>query len=172
MAETKVKFAADVAIVVANWSTGLADGESALSAVIDNSVNLFLDALVGGKLAASTLTGGPIVAGDSLDVYVLAQYSDTDEDIGGAIDALLGWGNEEAVDVAFVKANLTLLQSVQVQATAPDTTQDLHFGPIGIAQFFGGVLPKKWGLLLHNNTAATLGAGSDANYIGITYSTV
>lgn len=171
MAETKIKYAADAALTVTNWGTGLANGEYALSSVVDNSSDLFLDALVGGTIAASTVTGGPIVAGDTFDVYVVAQYSDTATDIGGAIDALLGWGNEEAEDTAFVKANLVLLASLHVQATTPDTTQDLHFGPVGIAQLFGGIMPKKWGLILHNNSAATLGAGSDANYIGITYET-
>lgn len=171
MAETKLKYGADTALVVTNWSTSLADGQFALSSVVDNSANLFMDALVGGKIASSTVTGGPIIAGDSFDIYVLAQYSDTDEDIGGGIEQLLDWGVEEVEDVAFVLANLTLLVSLQVQASVPDTTEDLHFGPIGIAQFFGGALPKKWGLLLHNNTAATLGSGSDANYLGITYNT-
>ena len=169
MAETKTKYGADVAITVTNWSTGLANGQFALSSVVDNETNLYMDVMVGGDIAFSTATGGPIVAGDTMDIYIAAQYSDTATDIGGAIAGLLGWGNEEAEDTAFVKANLTLLDSVSPQATTPDTTQDLHFGPIAIAQFFGGVVPKKWGLILHNNTAATLGSGSTANYFGITY---
>ena len=125
---------------------------------------------MGGDIAADTTTG-TLAAGESLDIYVVAQYSDTTTDIGGAIDAALGWGNEEAEDVAFVKANMRLLTSIQLEGTAPDTTQDYHFGPIAIAQFFGGVVPKEWGLCLHNNTGATLGSGSTANYFGITYTT-
>lgn len=170
MAVTKVTYASDVALTVTNWSTGLAAGEFALSSVVSNSSDLFLDALVGGNIAASTVTG-LLSAGDTFDIYILAQYSDTATDIGSAIDALLGWGNEEVEDVAFVKANLTLLTSIAIDSALPDTTQDYHFGPYGIAQFFGGVLPKNWGLMLHNNTGATLGSGSDANYIGITYTT-
>lgn len=168
MAETKITYGGDTAITVASWGTSLANGEWALSSVVSNESDLFMDVMVGGDIAFSTLTGGPIVAGDTMDIYAMAQYSDTVTDIGGAIDALLGWGNEEAEDTAFIKANLILMVSLSPQATTPDTTQDNHFGPISLAQFFGH-MPKQWGLLLHNNTAATLGAGSTANYYGITY---
>lgn len=170
MATTNIAYAADSALTVTNWSTGLAAGQYALSSVVDNSSNLYIDALVGGDIAADTTTG-TLAAGETFDIYVIAQYSDTATDIGGGIDALLGWGNEEAEDTAFVKANMQLLTSIHLESTTPDTTQDYHFGPIGIAQFFGGVMPKKWGLVLHNNTGATLGSGSSANYIGIEYTT-
>ena len=170
MAETKAKYGSDVAITVTNWSTGLANGQWALSSVVDNTTNLFLDFMIGGDIAFSTATGGPIVAGNTMDIYIIAQYSDTAEDIGGAIAALMGWGNEEAADTAFVKANLPgLLVSLSTQATTPDTTEDLHYGPISLINKLGVLVPpKKWGLLLHNNTAATLGAGSTANYYGVT----
>ena len=171
MAVTKITYAADAAVTVTTWGTGLANGEFAVSAVIDNSSSLYVDAYIGGDIAVSTATGGPIVAGDSMDLYVIGQYSDTSTDLTGAIAALLGYGNEEAVDVAFIKANLKLVVSIQVQIATPDTTEDLHYGPEGIAQHFGGVMPKKWAIILHNNTAATLGSGSNLNVVGITYTT-
>jgi hypothetical protein len=171
MATTNIAYAADTAITLTAWSTSLANGDFAYSQVVDNSTNLYVDAYVGGDIAFSTAVGGPIVAGDTMDIYVVGQYSDTATDLTGAIDALADWDTEEAEDTAFVKANCKLMVSLSPQATTPDTTQDLHFGPIGVAQFFGGILPKKWGLLLHNNTAATLGSGSTVNYVGITYTT-
>ena len=172
MAVTTITHAADAALTITNWSTGLAAGQFALSSVVDNDSDAYVDVLVGGEIAFNTDTG-TIVAGDSYDIYALAQYSDTATDIGGAIAALMGWGNEEAEDTAFIKANLkNLICSISPQATTPDTTEDAHWGPIALAQFFGGVMPKDWGLMLHNNTTdSTLGAGSTANFIGITYTT-
>jgi len=169
MTVSNITYASDTALTLTNWGTGLAAGQFALSSVVDNSSNLYVDVLVGGDIAFDTTTG-TIVAGDTYDIYVAAQYSDTATDIGGGIDALLGWGNEEVEDTALIKANLRRLVSVSPQATTPDTTQDVHWGPIAIARFFGGAMPKNWGLILHNNTTdSTLGAGSTANYIGITY---
>lgn len=166
---TTITHAADAALTITNWGTGLAAGQFALSSVVDNDTTAYVDVLVGGGIAFNTDTG-TIVAGDTYDIYVLAQYSDTATDIGGGIDALLGWGNEEAEDTSWIKNNLILLTSVSPQSATPDTTQIAHWGPIGLAQFFGGVMPKDWGLALHNNTTdSTLGAGSTANFIGITY---
>lgn len=168
---TTITHAADAALTITNWSTGLAAGQFALSSVVDNDTDAYVDVLVGGEIAFKSDTG-TIITGDSYDIYVLAQWKDLATAIGGAIDTALGWGNEEAADTAFILANLSgqLIKSVSPQSATPDTTEDAHWGPIALAQFFGGVMPKDWGLMLHNNTNdSTLGAGSTANYIGITY---
>jgi len=170
MAETKITYAADVALAVTAWDTTLLTGEAATSAIFDNSSSNFMDVLLGGIIEGDTITG-ILAAGESFDLYIAGQYSDTATDMGGAIDALFGAAGEEVEDVSWVKANMTLLKSIQVEPTAPDVDQGYHFGPISVAQFFGGVMPKRFILLLHNNTGASLGAGSDVNTQGITYTT-
>ncbi len=169
MAETKIKYGSDVALAVTEWDATLAAGEFATSAIFDNTTSLFMDVLVGGVLELDATTP---VAGDTMDIYVVGQYSGTATDMTGAIDALLNAETEEVEDTAFVKANLTLLASVSVEATIPATAQGYHWGPVGVAQFFGGLMPQRFMLILHNNTAGTMAAGPDVNTVGITYTTV
>lgn len=167
MAETKITYGSDVALAVTAWTTTLLTQEWATSAIFDNSSSLFADVLLGGIVEGDTVTG-VITAGESFDIYIVGQYSGTATDMGGGIDALLGAANEEVKDVAFVKANLKLLVSVQVEATTPDVDQGYHWGPTSVEQVFGR-MPQFFMLLLHNNTGASLGAGSDVNTVGITY---
>lgn len=170
MAETKMKYGGDVALAVTAWVTSLLTQEWATSAIFDNTASLFMDVEVGGIIEGDTVTG-IIAAGESFDIYILGQFSETATDMGGGINALLDAAAEQVEDVDFVKANLTLLVSLLVEPTAPDVDQGYTFGPIGIAQFFGGVMPKFCMLLLHNNTGASLGPGSAVNTRGITYDT-
>jgi len=169
MAVTTITFATDTALAVTEWDTTLAAGQFATSAIYDNTSTKYMDVLLGGVLEIDATTP---VAGDTMDIYILGQYSETATDMTGAIDALLNAATEEVEDTAFVKANLILLKSVAVEATTPATAQGYHWGPIGAAQFFGGVMPKRFMLMLHNNTAGTMAAGPDVNVTGITYTTV
>jgi len=168
MAETLPTRKADAPLTITAWTTSLLTGEFATSALYDSSA--LMDALVGGVIEADTVTG-IMAAGESFDLYVLGQYSATVTDIGGAIDAALGADGEEAEDVSFVKANMTLMKSISLDSALPDTQQGYHFGPIALAQFFGGVMPRAFMLVLHNNTGASLGSGSNVNVEGITYTT-
>lgn len=168
MAVTNIKYAVDEAIAVTAWSTGLASNQWATSAIFDNTSNRYVDVLVGGIIELDATTP---VAGDTLDVYVVGNYDvDTTTDMTGGIDALFNASTEEVPDTDFVIANLILLKSVAIEATVPATAQGYHWGPIGIAQFFG-TMPQKFMLVLHNNTGGTLATGSDVNAVGITYET-
>jgi len=167
VAVTKITYAADEAIAVTEWDTTLAAGQFATSAIFDNTSNLYIDVLVGGILELDATTP---VAGDTMDIYIVGNYdTDTATDMGGGIDALLDAATEETEDEAFVKANLTLFTSVSVEAGTPATAQGYHWGPLGVAQFFGGVMPKKFMLILHNNTAGTMAANPNVNAVGVTY---
>ena len=169
MAEAKIKYGSDVALAVTEWDATLAAGQFATSAIFNNTSSLFMDVLVGGALDLDATT--PVV-GDTMDIYVLGQYSGTATDMTGAIDNLLNAATEEAEDVAFVKANLILLVSVAVEATTPANAQEYHWGPVSIAAAFGGTMPQRFLLLLHNNTAGTMAASPNVNTVGITYTVV
>jgi hypothetical protein len=168
MATTTPNRAADSALTVTAWTTTLAAGEYASSALFDSSA--LMDALVGGVIEADTVTG-VMAAGETFDIYVMGQYSATATDLGGAIDTNMGADGEESEDVAFVKANMILVKSISLEATAPDTAQGYHWGPRALAAYFNGVIPRAFLLVLHNNTGASLGSGSNVNVEGITYDT-
>ncbi len=126
------------------------------STVVDNTTNLFLDALVMVKVksaAASTAATGYV------NVYAYATvddgttYSDTATGSDAAI-TLTAPPNVRLIGVINVVANSTTYKS----------------GPFSVAAAFGGVLPAKWGIILVNKTGATLTAtGGDhaAIYQGI-----
>ena len=172
MAETKITYAADAAIAVTQWGTGLTSGQFATSAIFDNTSTLYLDVLVGGIIELDATT--PLV-NETLDIYVGALYDkDTTSTPGGGIDSLMDPGTpaEEVEDTDFVLANLILFSSISLEATTPATAQGYQFNPKGVAQFFGGVLPQKIYFMLHNNTSGAIAAGSALNAVGITYTTV
>lgn len=156
----------DASLAVTAWTTTLLAGETATSAIFDNTTTKYVDVLIGGILELDATT--PVV-GDTMDIYITGQYSETATDMGGGIDALFGAAGEEVVDVSFVRANLTLLAVVSVEATTPAVAQGYHWGPISVASAFGGVMPKRFMLALHNNTAGAMAAGCDVNTTGIQY---
>lgn len=166
MAETKITYAADSAITVTQWESLGADAW-ATSSNVDNTSNLYIDMLVGGEIAASATT---IAAGESFDIYVAARYDkDTTTSYGGGIGTAFAAGAAETADTDFNPLNLRLLTSVSVEATAPDTTQDYMWGPVSVAEHFGGILPQHFILVLHNNTGSAMTTGNVVNSVGITY---
>jgi len=46
--ESKIKYGSDTSLAVTAWSTGLAAGEYATSAIFDNTSSLFQDVMIGG----------------------------------------------------------------------------------------------------------------------------
>lgn len=147
----KTKYAA--AAAVALTLNALANDAARQSTVVDNSVNLYLDALVSLSLrtAAGALDADPVV---EVWAYAVGQ--------GGVYtDGATG------VDAAFVlptNPNLRFLGVVQIH-TADTLT---YSAPMSIAQAFGGVLPSAWGLIVVNRTGLALnGAGNAASYIGV-----
>lgn len=164
---TTATFAADSALAVSTWDSDLTSGLWATSAIFDNSSTGYVDATAGGFV---DFTGTSAVAGDTIDIYITMQYSDTSTDMGGAIDALLGPDGIEAADTSFIAANLTFVTSISLHGT-PTTVIGYHWAAGGLAQYFGGVLPKRFMFLCHANTASSLAgaATGNLNVVGITY---
>lgn len=163
-----ISYRADSAITVTAWDSLAAD-DWASSANYDNTSNLDDDVLVGGEIPASATT---LAAGESFDIYVAARYDkDVTTSYGGGIGTQLTAGDSTLTeDTEFTPNNLKFLVSVTVEDTAPDTTQDYIWGPVSIAQAFGGVMPQHFILLLHNNTGSALTTSCVVNAVGITYS--
>lgn len=122
----------------------LANAAARQSTAIDNSSNLFLDALVFVKVksaAASTSATGYV------NVYAFASVDagTTNTENAGASDAAI---------TLTVPPNARLIGTINVVANAVT----YYGGPFSVAQAFGGVLPASWGIILENRSAATLDA--------------
>ena len=76
--------AATAAATVTAWDS-LADGAFASSTQVSNLTTDYVDVLVGGVLATDNSTFP--TANGTFNLFVLGTYSDTDTDVGGALDA-------------------------------------------------------------------------------------
>jgi len=134
----------------------LASTNSRESTVIDNTTNLFSDALVVLKIktnAAGTSSSGV--------VYVYA-YGTVDN---GTTYTDTATGSDAGITQTS-PTNLKLIGIINCVANA--TTY--KGGPFSVAQAFGGVLPAKWGIVIENQTAAALdatGGNHSARYQGV-----
>lgn len=120
------------------------------STAVDNSSNLYLDALVQLKVksgAASTSATG------YLNVYA---YGTAD---GGTTYSDTASGTDAAITLT-VPPNARLIGSINIVANA--TTYESH--PMSVAAAFGGVLPEKWGIIIENKTGGTLDATGGSHF--------
>ena len=172
MTTLKIAYASDEAIVATNWESLAADAWATLP-LVDNTTNLYVDALIGGQMDLDTTTG-VIVAGESFDIYMAALF---DKDVassytGGINTAFTADDNSLTADVEFTDLNLKFLTSVSVEATTPDVSQGYNWGPLSVAALFGGLLPQKYILVGHNNTGGTTTAATSTtivNLVGVHY---
>jgi len=133
-------------------------------AAVDNSVSLYLDALVSVTAttnATTAPTGSPVV-----EVYA---YGSPD---GGATYPDNVTGVESVTNAGATiqnMGNLRLIGLVNMQTVVNGTTRA---GPFSVAQAFGGTVPTRWGLVLRNNTGQALAAGNTAATNAITWTGV
>jgi len=140
-------------------ATSVTDGAWRQSAAINNSTNLFEDALLGGTLQ----TGTTPTDGGTIDIYIYASYDGTKYTAGAS-------GSDEAYTADGEEYLLHLIESIVV-----DTTSDIDyvFGPRSVAALFGGTMPQKWGVVIENNSGATLhatGTNNEIQFTGVKFS--
>ena len=120
----------------------LGNGNARSSAVVDNTSNLFLEALVQIQIksaSSSTSTTG---------VVAIYAYGTVD-----AADSLYPEGAGTDTGVTLVSpTNLKLIGSLNVVANSTTYISD----PMSVSAAFGGVLPSHWGIVVLNNTGAAL----------------
>ncbi len=144
---------------LASSSTWLAGLESA---VVDNSSNLYVDALLAGRFKAnnSAPTAGQI------RVYVGALLDDTSYP-----DVFDGTESAETVTSADIENAILKLAALIVTDTTANRIYE--FAPISVAQLFGGVMPRKWFVFVTHSMVqalnATGSAGGQCWYTGIKY---
>lgn len=139
---------------------GLANNGARESTAVDNTTNLFLDALV--QLVVDSPDSGCAATG-VVNVYAYGTVDGGTTYTDGATGSdagitLTSPPNARLIGVLNVVANTVLYKG----------------GPWSVAAAFGGVLPAKWGVIIENKTGASLGTtdGAIAIYQGIYAQTV
>jgi hypothetical protein len=157
MATNKIAFATSTAITITLNS--LADAAARQSASVDNTTNLYLDALI--TVQATLAAGSP--TGDKA-IYIYAYGS---EDGTNFTDNASG---SDAAITLRVPTNLYLLGTIQT----PDSGGLLYKShPLSVARAFNNKMPRKWGIaVLAKAGVALAGSGNSASYTGITTTTV
>lgn len=159
MATTNISYSEAQTVTMTNTSLG--DGSWRQSLAVDNGTNLFVDAHLGGSIQ----TGTTPTANGTIDIYAYGTYDGTSF-TGGAS------GSDAAYTADGEELLFPLLLSITVDATS-DT--DYVFGPISVAQAFGGILPETWGIVIENNTGAALnatGTNNEIQFFGIEFTSV
>lgn len=137
---------------LANASGSNGAGQS--SAAVDNTTNLFLDALVMVKIKTSSSA----LANDKA-VYIYA-YGTSD----GGSDYTDGAPGTNTSFTATNPPNVKLIGVIN----AVSTSTTYVGGPFSVASAFGGVLPDHWGIFVVNYTGQTLdGTVGSAWYQGV-----
>lgn len=130
--------------------TSLANNGQRGSTAVDNTTNLFLDALVVVKIktnAAGTSASGYI----SVYAYATADGGTTYTD---------GVSGTDGASTLTSPPNVILIGRVAAVANATTYVG----GPFSVAAGFGGVLPDHWGIVVENKTGATLDASVGSSW--------
>lgn len=160
MADIKLAFAGSTSTTLTITLASLAATSARESATVDNSTNLYEDALVQVQLKEGATT--PI---NDKCAYVYAWgvvnptspvYPDT---VTGA-------------DAAITLTSPTQLRLIGV-VNLPAVSTTYISEPLSVAAAFGGVLPQKWGIVVQNSSSVLTATGSDhtVTYQGV-YRTV
>lgn len=166
MATLVTNYSSNTAITIglanlATSSTLLAGRESSQ---IDNTTNKYIDALVSGFVSVGTTP----TANTQIVVYVWG--ADTSL-ATTAIDTLDGTDSDETLTNTGVRDALRLGASINVPAATSDVQYPVQ--PFSVAQLFGGILPKFWGLWVTHNTGVALRNTSvntnNFEYVGIKF---
>lgn len=147
MASIKLVYGTETTMTVTSLAS-LASSATAgwQSAVVDNTTDLYLDALVQVVLDfANTAPGGSQAA----FIYAYGGLSTVYSDPAS--------GSQGTITVPDVQANPTKLRLI---GTVPYNTADevAESSPMSVAAGFGGLLPPKWGVVIVNHSGAALAA--------------
>jgi len=156
MSDLKQAFGASTAITITLAS--LANAAARESLVVDNTSNLYLDALV--------LVIAKLAAGSPAGVKALYIYAYGSEDGTNYTD------NATGADAAITLRSPTNLRLIGAISVPDSGALSFKSHPMSIAAAFGGVMPRKWGIVLSNQSGVALdSSGNSASYSGV-YQTV
>jgi hypothetical protein len=158
MADVKLAYGtpADATITLASLAsdTSLLTGRE--SDAIVNTSTLALDYLVSGKIT----TGTTPTTARQIEVWCVGRW-----DASNWPDVFDGTDSAETITLAEIKtSSCRLVASMPTVATSNVT---YHFGPVSIAQLFGGVIPQAFVFFVTHNTAVNLNSTSGNHQIRV-----
>lgn len=157
MATTSQLFGTSTALTITLASLADSATVGRQSTVVDNTSDLYEDAL----LQVSVTTAGTVATPFAVYVYLFGSEDGTK--YAGADDGVIG-----ATDAAYTVNTASNLKGPFVISTP--TTAKIYSQIVSVASFFGGRMPRKWGIVVVNDSGAALNAtGSNhyATYTGI-----
>lgn len=166
MSDIKLKYTSPASITFTSLNalpTSATRVAGAESDAIDNGTNLFVDALVSGKISTGT---SPTVS-KQIDIWVYAAHDETPT----YPDVLDGTDSTETITSENVRNSAMKLAHTIVV----DNTSDRAYwvAPFSVAALFGGIMPRRWGLFVAHDTSANLHATAhEMKYTGAHYQTV
>lgn len=149
MATVNIAYASSASITI----TAPGASASRESTAVDNGTNKYDDALVSVRFTSGTVGGNK-----QMIVYLYGSEDGTNYE-----------SNVTGSDAAITPRSP---ESLVVGAVIPTPTSSVAYKKtLSVAQFFGGVLPRKWGIVLTDDGAGATGGVSSlsASYTGITY---
>ena len=157
MANVKAEFGTSTALTITLNSLAASTTAGRESTAVDNSSNKYIDALV--TVICQLATGTPA---SELGIYVYAY---------GSEDGTNYQDNATGSDAALTfrsPTNMVLLGRIETPAAV--TGGATFKGVFAVAQAFGGILPRKWGIVVKNSSNLALHtSGNSASYTGIYY---
>lgn len=157
-ANTAITFDISSLATSATFVAGRESGE------VDNTTNKYVDAIVTVDGITGHASTAPTV-GQEIRLYIWG----SDTSLGTTpIDVLDGTDSAETLGHASVLNSLRLVGAPSVTVATAGLLY--YIQPFSVASYFGGVMPKFWGLFLsHNHTGALAAAQSGLfSYNGIT----
>jgi hypothetical protein len=153
-----IKYGTSTAITITLNSLASSATVGRQSTVVDNGTNLFDDVYV---TLAFTTSASALANDKAAYVYFFGSEDGTNYDQD---DGVMG-----ASDAAYTVNAASNLAGPGV-INAP-TSSKVYRKTFSLASFFGGIVPRKWGIVVCNFTGQALAAsGNAATYSGVTYS--
>jgi hypothetical protein len=151
MANIKSAFGTATAFTKTNANLTNSATAGWVSNAIDNSSNLYLDALVTIELGQVNTAPGGLAA---LYMYAYALI-----DTGGSAYTSSGAATPSGSEGTLTFPDITSkIVTMPLLGIVPYTTTNLatNGGPFSVAKCFGGILPPKWGVAMVNQTGMAL----------------
>lgn len=168
MAVTNVTYSSNTTITFTG-ANSLASDSSLLAGAesneVDNTTNKYMGALVQGKIAVHPSVA--LTASKSINIYVWGSHTSLATTARNVLD-----GADSAETFTNSNQRDSLLKWLATIAPATTAGLTYEFGPVSVADRFGGVMPKYWGLWIVQDTGQALAAsGHEFVFNGITYTT-
>ncbi len=167
MATLAINYSANTAITfdissLGTSSTFVAGREST---EVDNSSNLYVDALVNVDGITGHASTAPTI-GQQIRLYCWGADTSLGTTAIGVLD-----GTDSAETLAHVSQLNSLKLAGIAEVTVATAGLVYYIMPFSVAQLFGGIMPKFWGLFLAHNHTGALAAAQSAlfSYNGIKY---